>query len=103
MSPQLSHFLLLGAVLFAFGLYTVVTRRNAIGVLMGIELILNAANLNFVAFQRYLGAPLLEGQIFTLFIIVIAAAEAAVALGIVLAVFSNQGSIDVSEADTLRD
>ena len=103
MTPALPHFLLVGAVLFGFGVYTAVTRTNAVGVLMGIELMLNGANVNFVAFHRYASTPLLEGQIFTLLVIVVAAAEAAVALGIILAVYANQRSIDVSEADTLRD
>jgi NADH-quinone oxidoreductase subunit K len=102
-TPALPHYLILGATLFAFGVYTVVTRTNAVGVLMGIELMLNAANVNFVAFQHFAGGRLFEGQIFTLLVIVIAAAEAAVALGIILAVYANQRSIDVSESDTLRD
>lgn len=103
MIPALPHYLLLGATLFAFGIYTVLTRSNAVGVLMGIELMLNGANVNFVAFHRFSGSALLEGQIFTILVIVIAACEAAVALGIILAVFANQRNIDVSEADTLRD
>ncbi|MFZ5472028.1 MAG: NADH-quinone oxidoreductase subunit NuoK [Myxococcota bacterium] len=99
----LPHFLIVGAVLFAFGTYTVVTRSNAVGILMGVELILNAANLNFVAFNRFNPTPHLSGQVFSLFVIVLAAAEAAVALAIVLAIYMNQKSIDVSEADTLRE
>lgn len=102
-APGLEHFLVVGAVLFCFGVYTVVTRSNAVGILMGVELILNAANVNFVAFNYFNPTPLLEGQLFSLFVIVLAAAEAAVALAIVLAVFINQKSIDVSEADTLRE
>lgn len=103
MTPGLPHYLALGAVLFAFGAYTVVTRTNAIGVLLGVELVLNAAGLNFVAFQRYQQSPLLEGHVAGLMVIVIAAAEAAVALAIVLALFARQKNIDVSDADTLRD
>ena len=103
LTPGLPHFLLIAAVLFSFGTYTVVTRKNAVGILMGVELILNAANLNFVAFNRYNPTPLLTGQIFSLFVIVLAAAEAAVALAIVLAIYMNLKTIDVSRADTLKD
>jgi NADH:ubiquinone oxidoreductase subunit K len=103
LTPGLPHFLIVAAVLFAFGTYTVVTRTNAVGILMGVELILNAANLNFVAFNRFNPSPLLEGQVFSLFVIVLAAAEAAVALAIVLAIFINTKTIDVTESDTLRE
>ncbi len=107
MTPQLPHFLLVGAVLFALGTYTVITRTNAVGILMGVELILNAANVNFVAFNHFNpavgGRELLSGQVFSLFIIVMAAAEAAVALAIVLAIYMNVKSIDVTAADTLKD
>jgi NADH-quinone oxidoreductase subunit K len=102
-TPGLTHYLFVGAVLFALGVYTAVTRQSAIGVLLGIELMLNAANLNFVAFQYFRGPGHFEGQIFALSVIVIAAAEAVIALAIVLALYSTQKSIDVSEADTLRD
>ena len=70
--PGLPHYLIVGAVLFAFGTYTVITRTNAVGILMGVELILNAANVNFVAFQRFNPSPLLTGQVFALFVIVLA-------------------------------
>lgn len=103
LTPGLPHFLLVGAVLFAFGTYTVITRTNAVGILMGVELILNAANVNFVAFNHFNPTPLMTGQIFSLFVIVLAAAEAAVALAIVLAIYMNVKSIDVTEADTLRE
>lgn len=103
MTPALPHFLLVGAVLFALGIYTAVTRTNAVGVLMGVELMLNGAAVNFVAFQRHLGSSSGEGQVFGVGVMVIAAAEAVVALGIILAVSANQRSIDVSDADTLRD
>ena len=102
-APGLPHFLVVGAVLFAFGTYTVVTRTNAVGVLMGVELILNAANVNFVAFNHFNPSPQLTGQVFSLFVIVLAAAEAAVALAIVLAIYVNNKTIDVTEADTLRE
>jgi len=92
-----------GAVLFAFGTYTVVTRTNAVGILMGVELILNAANVNFVAFNRFNPSPLLTGQVFSIFVIVLAAAEAAVALAIVLAIFMTAKTIDATQADTLKE
>ena len=98
----LQHFLVVGALLFSFGLLTVATRRNAVAVLMGVELILNGANVNFVAFNHYVTGGV-SGQIFALFIIVLAAAEAAVGLAIVLAIFQTFRSIDVRLADTLRE
>ena len=98
----LPHFLILAAVLFVLGIFTMLTRRNAIAVLMGIELILNAANINFVAFTRY-GAINLDGQIVAIFVIVLAACEAAVALAIVLNIYKRMGSVSVREANKLRD
>jgi NADH-quinone oxidoreductase subunit K len=98
----LQHFLLLGALLFSLGLVTVATRRNAVGVLMGVELILNGANVNFVAFNHYVTGGV-SGQVFALFVIVLAAAEAAVGLAIVLAIFQSFRSIDVRLADTMRE
>jgi NADH:ubiquinone oxidoreductase subunit K len=87
-------------------MYTVLTRRNTIGILMGIELVLNAAGLNFVAFSRFLQptetVSLLSGQVFTLFIIAVAAAEVAVALAIVLALYTRMKSIDVEDFKELR-
>lgn len=97
----LPHFLVLSATLLALGIFTMLTRRNAIAVLMGIELILNAANINFVAFTRY-GAINLNGQVAAIFVIVIAACEAAVALAIVLNLYKRQGSVSVREAHKLR-
>ena len=102
-TPALPHFLIVGAVLFALGTYTCITRTNAVGILMGVELILNAANVNFVAFNKYNPSPILTGQVFSLMVIVLAAAEAAVALAIVLAIYMNMKTIDVTEADTLRE
>jgi NADH-quinone oxidoreductase subunit K len=90
-------------VLFALGTYTVITRTNAVGILLGVELILNAANVNFVAFHRFNPSPLLTGQVFSLFVIVLAAAEAAVALAIVLAIFMTVKTIDVTQSSTLKD
>lgn len=98
----LPHFLVLSAILLVLGIFTMLTRRNAIAVLMGIELILNAANINFVAFTRY-GAINLGGQVIAIFVIVMAASEAAVALAIVLNLYKRQGSVNVREANKLRD
>lgn len=100
MSVGLYHYLGLGAALFAIGIAGVVTRRNAIGLLIGVELILNAANVNLVGFSRYGGG--LDAQVFALFVIVLAAAEAAVALAIVLQLFDKRSDIDVDRANTLK-
>ena len=106
MPYSLSSFLLVSTLLSCLGIYIVMTRRNAIGILMGIELVLNAAGLNFVAFSRFLDPPsggqLLGGQVFTLFIIAVAAAEVAVALAIVLSLFTKLKTIDVAKFTNLR-
>ncbi len=101
-SIGLAHYLVLGAVLFACGLATIITKRNAIGILMGVELVLNAANINFVAFARYSTAFRLEGQIFALMVIVLAAGEAAVALAIILNFYNNHATVDVDKAEDLK-
>lgn len=98
----LQHYLVVAAILFVAGLVTVLTRRHAIGILMGIELMLNAANLNLVAFNQYAAGPAPDGRVFALFIIVIAAAEAAVALAIFLNFYSNFATVDVDRATELR-
>jgi NADH:ubiquinone oxidoreductase subunit K len=95
-SIGLNHYLVVSAVLFTLGFVCVLTRRNAVALLMGLELILNAANLNFVAFNRYIAPPdAVSGQMVALFGIVLAAAEAAVALAIVLALYQNTRTIDL--------
>src|SRR5215208_1791743 len=95
--PDLSKFLIIGALLFTIGVAGVLTRRNIIIIFMSIELILNAANLNFIAFSRYLqetgGANAVAGQVFTVFIIVVAAAEAAIGLGLVIELYRNRETI----------
>jgi len=91
----------ISAALFCCGLYVVMTRRNAVAVLMGVELILNAANINFVAFSHFL-SRVMGGQIFAIFVIVLAAAEAAVALAIFLRMFATTGSVEVDAADELK-
>ncbi len=99
--PSLIHFVVLSAVLFSLGLFCVVTRRNAIGILMGIELILNSANINYVAFARY-GPGGYDGQLFAIFVIMLAAAEAAIGLAIVLGIYQRFETIDVEATDRLR-
>ncbi len=96
----LEHFLVIGAILFCLGILAVVTRRNAIAVLMGVELILNAANVNLVAFSRFSDAGI-DGQIFAIFVIILAAAEAAVALAIVLNIYRNYEMVSVDRLDSL--
>jgi len=98
---HLEVYLLVGAVLFVLGLFAVITRKNAIAVLMGVELILNAANINFVAFSRF-SSTSLDGHIFAIFVIIMAAAEAAVALAIVLNIYNNLKTVNVDEASSLR-
>lgn len=98
----LKHFLFIGAVMFSLGTYTVLSRRNAVGVLIGVELVLNAANINLVAFAHYTTGGL-EGHVFALFVIVIAAAEAAIALAIVLSIFQNFKTIDATKIDVMRN
>ena len=98
----LGAYVAVSAALFALGVVCIVTRRNVLYILMGIEMILNAANINFVAFNRF-GANGLDGRMFAIFTIILAAAEAAVALAIVLNVFQLFASIKPSEADLLRE
>jgi len=98
---DLNTYLIIGALLFSLGLFGVITRRNGVAVLMGVELILNAANVNFIAFARFGGMDF-SGHVFSLFVIVMAAAEAAVALAIILNIFNNMGTINIDEADQLK-
>ena len=111
---HLGGYVFISSAMFVLGVFTMVTRKNAIYVLMGAELILNAAALNFVAFARHHGgggggggaggkAGALDGQMFAIFIIILAAAEAAVALGIVLQLFHHFPTIDVTKPDRLGD
>jgi NADH:ubiquinone oxidoreductase subunit K len=97
----LPHYLAVGALLFCAGIVTVLARRNAVGVLIGLELILNAANLNLVAFDRFGPTPL-RGTVFAIFVLAVAAAEAAVALAIILNVFDSTDDIDVDEIASLK-
>ena len=101
MDASLTNYLLIGAVMFVSGVVCMATKRNGIAVLMGVELVLNGANVNFVAFSRHTSLGL-DGQIVSLFVIVLAAAEAAVALAIALNFYNNYQTIDVDRGDQLQ-
>ena len=102
MEVGLIHYLTVGAALFGLGLFTVMTRKNAVGILLGVELILNAAALNFIAFDHFVAGGV-AGQVFTVFIIVLAASEAAIALAIVLQVYRNYRSIMADQLTSLKN
>jgi len=97
------NMLVVSAIMFCAGLYTVMTRKNAVSILMGVELILNAANINFVAFSQYLPGRGIDGGVFVLFVILLAAAEAAVALAIIIGIYQNFGRVDVDSADLMKE
>ena len=99
--PSLSSYLIISAILFSLGLFGVITRRNGVAVLMSVALVLNAANINFVAFARFGGMDF-SGHVFSLFVIILAAAEAAVALAIILNIFNNLGTVNIDEANQLK-
>ena len=101
MTIGLGHYLGVSLIVFLLGMYCVLTRRNAIGILMGVELVLNSANINYIAFARY-SSGAYDGQIFAVFVIMLAAAEAAVGLAIVLGIYQTFHTIDVEATDTLR-
>ncbi len=96
------YYLALAALLFAIGLFGVITRRNAIGILMSLELMFNAANINFVAFNHYLGGNGMVGQLFALFVVVVAAAEATIGLAIVLLIYRNWRGIDADNVSIMK-
>lgn len=98
----LEHYLVVAGILFALGIYIVLTRRNAISILLGVELILNSAGLNYVAFSHF-STGAVDGQIYTVFIIMLAASEAAIGLAIVLAIYQLFATIDVEATETLKD
>jgi len=102
MTLALEHYLVLSAVLFTIGLYGALTRRNAIIIFMCIELMLNAVNITMVAFSRYIVPTLLTGQVFAIFIIVVAAAEVAVGVAIVLAIYRGVQDIDITKVDLMK-
>ncbi len=103
----LTHFLVVSALLFGLGLVAVVTRKNAIMILMGIELILNAANINFIAFSKYgvslEGQSVLDGQVISIFVIILAASEAVIALAIILNIYNNFKTVNADEIDSLKE
>jgi len=101
MTVGLEHYLLVSVIVFASGLYCVLTRKNALGVLMGVELVLNSANINYIAFSHF-GSGRYDGQIFAVFVIMLAAAEAVVGLAIVLGIYQSFSTIDLEATDTLR-
>jgi NADH:ubiquinone oxidoreductase subunit K len=98
----LTHYLVVSALVFALGVMIIIVRRNAIALLMGLELLLNSAGLNFVAFAKYASPDRIDGQVMTLFIIVIAAAEASLALAITLNIFNRLNTVEVDEARSLQ-
>ena len=98
----LESYLVIASAFFCLGLYNVMTRKNAVAILMGIELILNSANLNFIAFNRFISSTNLDGHLISVFVIVLAAAEAAVALAIIINLFKNSGTVNVNEANILK-
>ena len=102
MAVSLEHYLVLSAVLFAIGLYGALAKRSAVVILMSIEIMLNAAAIAMVAFSRYIVPVLLTGHIFTIFIIVVAAAEATVGLAIIISVYRNRETIDVTKIDLMK-
>ncbi len=99
---QLQYFLLLGAALFCIGIYGLISSRNAVRVLMSVELMLNAVNLNLMGFSNFLDPQNIKGQVFTVFVITVAAAEAAVGLAIILAIYRNRETIDMEQFNLLR-
>ncbi len=100
---ELEHVLVVGALLFSVGLYVALSRRNAVGILMGVELMLNAVNLNLIGFARFVESPRpIDGHVFAVFVITVAAAEAAVALALAVSVYRLRGSIDVDRLDSLK-
>jgi len=102
MEIPLSWYLVVAAVLFCIGIYGVLARRNAVGILMGVELMLNAVNINLVAFWRYLNPADVAGQAFALFVLVVAAAEAVVGLALIISVYRNRTDIDAENINLLK-
>ena len=103
MAIPINWFLVLAAGLFCIGLYGVLSRRNAIGILMGIELMLNAVNINLITFWRYINPVKLTGQVFVIFVFTVAAAEVAVGLALVIAIYRNRDTVIVEEIDLLKE
>jgi NADH:ubiquinone oxidoreductase subunit K len=102
-TPGLLHWLTLSAVLFALGIYGLLTRRNAVGVLMSVEVMLNSAALNFVAFNHYAAPSAVDGQVFAIFIIAVAAAEVVIGMAIFVALFKHRKNVDVAQMASMHD
>jgi NADH-quinone oxidoreductase subunit K len=102
MSIGLTHYLVLAAILFSLGIFGIITRKNAVLVLMGLELVLNSANINFIAFAKF-GGLNIQGHVAAIFVIILAAAEVAVALAIVLNIYQNYRHVNVDEIDKLKE
>jgi NAD(P)H-quinone oxidoreductase subunit 4L len=102
MTIGLTHYLVLSAILFSIGMYGALAKRNAVAIMMSIEIMLSAVNISLVAFSRYVVPTLLTGQIFAIFVIVVAAAEAAVGLAIIMAIYRNRDSIDATKIDLMK-
>ena len=102
MSIGLEHYLILSAILFSIGLYVALTKRNAVVILMCVEIMLNAVNIAMVAFSRYIAPTLLTGQVFAIFIMVVAAAEAAVGLAIIIAIYRSRETIESTDIDLMK-
>ena len=102
MSAGLEHYLILSAIIFSIGLYGALSKKNAIVVMMCIELMLNAVNIAMVAFSRFITPALLTGQVFAIFIMVVAAAEAAVGLAIIITIYRNRESIETTDVDSMK-
>ena len=98
----LEHYLVLSAILFSIGLYGALTKRNAVIILMCVELMLNAVNITMVAFSRYVVPTMLTGQVFAIFVIIVAAAEVAVGLAIILAIYRGLETIDATKIDLMK-
>ena len=101
-SIGLEHYLILSAILFSIGLYGALTKRNAIVILMCVEIMLNAVNIAMVAFSRFITPTLLTGQVFTIFIMVVAAAEAAVGLAIIIAIYRSRETVESTDIDLMK-
>jgi NAD(P)H-quinone oxidoreductase subunit 4L len=98
----LQHYLILSGILFAIGLYGALTKRNAIVILISIELMLNAANIALVAFSRYITPVALTGQVFAIFVMVVAAAEVSIGLAIIISIYRNRDTIDTNKIDLMK-
>lgn len=98
----LSWYLIVAAILFSLGLYGALARRNAVAILMGVELMLNAVNINLVAFWRYITPQELIGQVFAIFVITVAAAEAAIGLALIIAIYRHRQTVNIEEIDLMK-